>query len=62
MKYQIVSSTDSPADLMRLVNAAIDEGWEPIGGVTVVLGTMYNRYLQAMIYVSMAEKVRHRIG
>ena len=54
MQYRIISVprccfTFSPAKtlekLVKEVNAAIAQGWEPLGGITVI-GTFY---LQAMI-------------
>lgn len=35
MKYKLIEEL-YPVDLEREVNAAIERGWEPIGGVSVV--------------------------
>lgn len=48
MKYAIVEESTS-ARLADLVNIYIRDGWEPLGGVTVMFGSGWKLYTQALI-------------
>lgn len=48
MEYKILNE-DSPTELEAVVNAHIQQGYEPWGGVTVVDYISMNSYMQVMI-------------
>jgi hypothetical protein len=48
MEY-IVINGDSLDDVTRIVNAHIQTGWEPMGGVAVSIWNGIPAYFQAMI-------------
>ena len=48
-EYSIIES-GNPGSLVKIMHAAMDEGWEPIGGVTVISSAISGtRYLQSII-------------
>lgn len=49
MKYKIIEK-ESKIDLEREINKLIDDGWEPIGGISYSCGYGYGEnYVQAVI-------------
>lgn len=67
MTYKILSAFDT-AELARKVNTAIDDGWEPKGGVSVSAwhqagmpqGEHWELYAQAMVLVGEPEAAKKR--
>ena len=48
-EYSIIES-GNPGSLVKIMHVAIDEGWEPIGGVTAISSAISGtRYLQSII-------------
>jgi hypothetical protein len=50
-EYQVIEGNDwSFTNLIRRVNEACEEGWEPQGGLAIAMGrTGLPRYFQAMV-------------
>lgn len=50
MEYKILFKImETHLQFAEVVNAAIKEGWEPLGGVSIVMGTTQHTFYQAMI-------------